>query len=172
MDITSLLHDDVNVIDIYVCPRGATDGAIGWAKPVQTIPTFGGKGTAQHFIEYHHRELCYVYDTANDGQRVLKKTVIGFSTHKPFMAYAYQEDQLPPHKFPCVSEVTHRQEIHRTTYRINNRLFFIVDCERAENGEDWTYYYVRYQHAPNVDTKKLEDDIRHVLNQCKRTLAA
>lgn len=176
MDISALLHDDVNVIDIYICPRGATvDGdwanIIGWEKPAPTLPTFGtSKGTPQHFLEYHHRELCYVYDTANDGQRVLQKKVIASSSQRPFVAYAYQEDQLPPHKFPCVSEVTHKQEIERTTYRINNRLFFIVDVEK-EGENTWTYYYVRYQHAPNVDTKKLEDDLRNVLKQCKRTFA-
>lgn len=185
MDFSNLLHESVNVVDIYICPRGAQNNGdwasqIGWATPSSNIPSFGGgKGSLQHFIEYFHRELCYVYDTANDGQRVLKRTVLASQQHRPFVAYAYQEDQLPSHKYPCVSELTHKQEIQRTTFRINNRLSFIIDIEcpsdsssANENSdrESYTYYYIRYQHAHNVDTKKIEEDVKYALNNCKRTL--
>lgn len=171
IDLSNLLLEGVNIVDIYICPRGAEcsdDWAcVGWSTPAKSLPNFGnGKGVSQHFLEYYHRELCYVYDTANDGQRVLQRKLLKTIQQRSLIAYAYQEDQLPAHKYPCVSEVTHKQEVHRTTYRINNRLSFIVDVEK--HGEiTWTFYYLRYQHAPNVDTKKVEEDMKYALRACK-----
>lgn len=173
MELSSLLSDTVNVVDIYLCQGGSDDApwvSVGWDKPI-TVPTTFGKGTVQSLIEYHHRELCYVYDTSNDGQRVLKRNLI---SHKMiggakgrFSGYAFFEEQLPSHQFPCVDEMTHKQQIQRTMYRINNRLSFIVDHE-ADCGQ--YYFYVRYQHAPNVDEKKMESDVKFALNQIRRVL--
>lgn len=174
MDITTLVTDNTNIVDIYICntdPTKNTDWAtIGWDKPPAALPNFG-KGTSQYLIEYHHRELSYIYDTANDGQRVLKRTFLGMQRHRPFIAYAYLEDQLPSHKFPCVNEITYKQELQRVTHRINNRLSFIIDQETCD-GETYTYYYLRYQHAPNVDTKKMESDLKYAMTQCRKAMCS
>ncbi len=171
MELSSLLSDEVNVVDIYVSHRGkdkAPWAEVGWDKPM-TVPAAFGKGTVQSLIEYHHRELCYVYDTSNDGQRVLKRNLLA---HKlgaggNFVGYAFFEEQLPSHQFPCVDEMTHKQEIQRTTYRINNRLSFIVDYE-ADGGQ--YYFFIRYQHAPNVDVKKMESDVKFAMGQCRKAI--
>lgn len=168
MDLTSLLLDDVNVVDIYLLPKREDAGpsiTVGWDKPIQNIPPTFGKGTSQTFVEYYHRELAYVYDTQNDGQRLLKKNLKHHILQYPFSYYAFAEEQLPSHRFPCSDEITHKQELQRTTYRINNRVSFIVDYE----PDNSTYYhYIRYIHAPNVDTKKVESDLKYALSQCKK----
>lgn len=174
MDLTTLVSDNVNTVDVYICPNETLSQTphwvnVGWSKPAASLPSFG-KGTSQYLIEYHHRELCYVYDTANDGQRVLKRNTVRVQRQRPFVAYAYLEDQLPSHKFPCVDEVTHKQEVQRVTHRINNRLSFIIDYEVHNDGSSFYYYYLRYQHAANVDTKKMEGDLKYALSQCRRAI--
>lgn len=172
MDLSTLISDDVNIIDIYICPVETSTQThwvnVGWEKPAPRLPSFG-KGCSQHLIEYNHRELCYVYDTANDGQRVLKRNLVRMQWHRPFVAYAFSEDQLPSHKYPCVNEIAHKQEVQRVSHRINNRLSFIIDHESYGN-ESFYYYYIRYQHAANVDTKKIEGDVKYALAQCRKAL--
>lgn len=168
MELSALLNDEVNVVDIYICRRADTNAnpwvEVGWDKPMQ-VPSAFGKGTAQTIVEYHHRELCYVYDTSNDGQRVIKKTLLMHKLQGTHAAYAFVEEQLPSHRYPCVDETTHKQEIQRTTYRINNRLTFVMDRD-----SEFYYFYLRYQHAPNVDAKKMDADVKFALNQCRKAL--
>lgn len=167
MELSALLNDEVTVVEIYLCRRSDNSMQwiqVGWDKPM-TVPSTFGNGTVQTMMEYYHRELCYVYDTNNDGQRVIKRNLLCHKVNGNYAAYAFAEEQLPSHTFPCVDEITHKQEIERTTYRINNRISFIVDKE-----EDHYYFFLRYHHAPNVDAKKMDADVKFALNQCRKVM--
>lgn len=175
LELSSLLNDEVHVVDIYLCrqPVSAQVGwvQVGWDKPIASVPSAFGKGTSQKMLEYHHRELCYVYDTSNDGQRVIKRTLAEFKGDGRYAAYAFKEEQLPSHRYPCVDEISHKQEVLRTTYRINNRLSFVVDSETGVDATGSMYYYfLRYQHAPNVDAKKMDMDVKFALSQCRKIM--
>lgn len=169
MDVANFISDSVNIVDFYITPQRVSEDTpwvqIGFSGLSRPLPPTLGKGSSQTLREYHHRDLCYVYDTGNDGQRVLKQQLVHHGRDRNCVVYAWNEQCLPSHKFPCVNEITHRQTLHRTSYRVNNRVSFIVD----HDGE-FTYYYVRYQHAPNVDTKKMEQDIQRTLAMCKRAI--
>jgi hypothetical protein len=176
MDLSTLITDDVNIVEVYLCVKPQkTDSLkepwidIGWeGTPKQLPASFPyGKGTSQVLLEYHHRDMCYVYDTANDGQRVLQKRVARTALDRHYVGYSYIEEQLPSHKFPCLNEMTQKQELHRTTYRVNNRLSYVVDYEP---NADVHYCYIRYQHSANVDIDKMNGDIKRTMSVIKRTM--
>jgi hypothetical protein len=59
--------------------------------------------------------------------------------------------------YPCVIEQSHKTQIIRSSYRINNRTYIIHDVDMNTKDE---CVYIRYTHAPQVDLKKYEIDFQ------------
>lgn len=180
----------VNTVEIYIRARNSNSSDNGLCIPIDGIPkakiiTFGG-GYETKLANYFYKDLCYSYDLANDAQRVIKRNVLqdinqgdNISTRKNTMAcyvLCINEDTLPSHRFPCVREVSHTNVVNRTSYRINNRMYVIHESECTEEDEkekDKHYenqlLYVRYNHAPQVDLKQMQNDLDKVLKLLHKT---
>lgn len=164
LDLASFVSEKPLVIEIYICPR-KTDGddliEIGWdhgkAPAVQTM----GTGITSSLRTYIHRDLMYSYDLSNDAQKVTRQIFEHDAKMEHFYIMCYEEEVLPCHRFPCTNEIVHESSLIRTSYRINNRLTFVLDKNQNEQKE---YLYVRYHHSPNVDISKMNQDV----NTCLR----
>lgn len=156
-NIQDFLTDDSNHIEVFFCPNTVdhkSSHSITVARKQSCRIVGLGNGSKQELKEYYHNDMTYVYDLSNDGQRVYRKLAQQEYSHKNVYAVSYIEEVIPTHRFPCTNEITHETSIHRTTYRINNRTFFIHDQEG-----DLHYYYIRYQHSQNVDIRKMQADM-------------
>lgn len=164
MELSKYLSDQTQVVEFYICPKpveipkGTEYIDCGWKKYPHSIPF--ANGHRMKLKEYHHRDMCYTYDLDNDGQRVVRKMLLMDEGYQNVYIAAYEEDVLPAHRFPCVQEITSESQYERVSYRINNRTFLYHDIE-----DGWEYVYIRYQHAPNVDTKQMQSDISRALKK-------
>ena len=107
------------------------------------------------YVEFVYRNLYYIYDCADDAQRLFKRQLIFNGQMR-----AYKEDILAAHQFPCSQEITLKREVSKMSWRINHRLFLIVEHEMTDDyARPATYVYLRYNHSPSMDVKKIEGDI-------------
>ena len=167
IDLATLLSEHGNHVEIYICPQmvhESTSIKVGWRNAIKLDSLRLGNGSQQHIKEYYHRDMVYTYDLTNDGQRVYRKLAQNDLCYDRIYAVSYIEEVLPTHRFPCTCDTAHEMTVHRTTYRINNRMYFVHDIEDDQNH----YYYVKYQHAQNVDMKKMQQDLDHVLARIKQ----
>ena len=117
---------------------------------------------------------------ANDGQRVSKRTYIkdmatATQANPQMYVLGIKEDTLPSHRFPCTNEIAHKNTTKRVSYRINNRMFLCVDTEHTEHPENThdtqdteatSYMYIKYNHSPQVDLKKMQSDVERTIRMC------
>ena len=167
MDIASIINDDTQVLEIYVCPtKACLDGddpiRVGWdhISAIQTL----GQGHTTSMRVYFHRDMCYTYDKENDGQRVIARRLCNEALLSDNLyVMSLEEDVLPSHRFPTTDEIAYETDLTRTTYRINNRINVVHDKEGVHQ-----YMYLRYTHAPNVDTKKTVEDLEKAIRRAMR----
>jgi len=157
MKLSLLLKENVNVVEIYFCPEDisldASSFICSW-DVLPKIPTHSFKNRMdQCVMEFCHRDLIYSYDQSNDAQRVYQKNLIDDTIDKKMYIVSFQEESQPTHRFPCTMEIHEKREIHRVYYKVNNRMFFIIEKE----NEKWTMY-LRYNHATNVDMESMDND--------------
>lgn len=168
MDLHSLIQANTHVVEVFLCPESVKSDDphahvhVGWEKPFAIQGLGNGHATKLH--EYYHRDLCYSYDMGNDAQRVVRRVEQNEQHHGNWYGTAYTEDVLPSHMFPSTKEIVKEGCIDRISYRINNRMFIYHD---HEPGND--YYYVRYQHAPNVDLQKMQADLDKAMRMLHRS---
>lgn len=181
----------VNCVEIYLCPNLPSNATpdenvipvkLGDLNTKIRLSRGLGAGSKTSFLNYHYRDMCYTYDRTSDAQRVTQRTycndhdthIIRKSTSVRLYAICFKEDTLPTHRFPCTRELAHKSMVTRTSYRVNNRLFLhheTVEDMNEQNegidncaGSESEYMYLRYNHAPQVDLVKTQQDIDHVLN--------
>jgi len=186
LDIAAIINkqsNNVNCIEIYICRsfisgENATKAIIIPVDANLTSPILGlGTGTQTKIESYWYRDMSYTYDTANDAQRVTKRSFYNdhIIQHQHGMHCMYvvvlNEDTLPSHMFPCVNEITNNNTTYRTSYRINNRMFLYHDVvgEYATGSNEKKvintseYLYLRYKHSQQVDLIKIQADIDRVI---------
>ena len=182
IDLSVYLREPVNTVEIYWLPQRRPEVQvetlwvdIGWPmSPDAALSRLFGNGSVQKFTEFHHRDLTYIYDLANDGQRAYRRVTLQDQLLERAYVVALQEENVPPHKFPCVQEIQATTTTTRTVYRINNRMYVLHD--RVEHSNNTVpapapmsqYIYIRYQHAPNVDLTKMQTDLQRTLGILKR----
>ena len=131
-------------------------------KPkIASLPFYGKYNTK--IIEYYYKDMIYTYDLSNDAQKVFRKTVLQDYTsprNNKMYCVSYNEETLPIHRFPSTNEIINKEEITRTTYRINNRIFVYHDKYESKNIE---YIYIKYNHSENIDIKKMQEDIEKTI---------
>jgi hypothetical protein len=167
IDLQNLLaNKNVNCVEVYIrnTHTSSKDSSVIPLHGMQksNIVTFGS-GHTMTIKNYYYKDLCYSYDTVNDAQRVIKRAhVHDYDAGNGAYVLCINEDTLPSHRFPCVNEVSHTNNVLRTSYRINNRMY--VNHESVnEDGVCTEIVYVRYNHAPQVDLKQMQNDMDKVL---------
>lgn len=169
MKLSSLLTENVNVVEIYFCPDDLTLDASSFTCSWETLPkipvhTFKNR-MDQCVMEYCHRDLIYSFDQSNDAQRVYQRNLISDSVDNKMYIVSFQEESQPTHRFPCTLEIHEKREIHRVYYKVNNRIFFVVEKE----NEKWTMY-LRYNHSSNVDMDSMETDWQQVFKMLQKCI--
>ena len=175
-DLSVYLAEPVNVVEIYWLPQRRPDVQsdtlsveVGWPNaPTALLAKYFGNGSTQRYREYTHRDVICAYDLANDAQRTYQRATA--QDHLMDRAYvlALHEEPVPPNRFPCVTEIQDISDIVRTTYRINNRMNVVHDTvtdgsDGPNAGATSDYVYVRYTHAANVDTPRMQQDLQRTL---------
>ena len=153
----------IQTVHIYVCPKaGQTlEGIMDLRWPTNRLVSSLSLPTSSQTVwEYHHNDLCYTYDLANDSQRVTRLVCQKEVLQGRFYILAFQEDTLPVHRFPCIDEIE-KQKTSKTVYRINNRLTLIHES----NG----LIYFNYNHGFNVDVKKIQYDLQRTITNLRFT---
>jgi hypothetical protein len=169
MKLSSLLKENVNVVEIYFCPEDisldVSSFTCSWDM-LPKIPTHFFKNRMdQCVMEYCHRDLVYSFDQSNDAQRVYQKNLVSDSIDNKLYSACFQEESHPTHRFPCTMEIHDKREIYRVYYKVNNRLFFVIEKE----NEKWTLY-LRYNHATNVDMESMEVDWEQTLKTLQKAI--
>jgi hypothetical protein len=169
MDTTSIYdlnvlaqYPEANIIEWYFLPKAQTtvpdDSTltidIGYGRP--QFPSIRFRNP-QVLEEYRYKELLYIYDRSNDGQRTLCRQALqeNISGDGEVYRLVLQEDTLPSHRFPCSLEVHKNDSVVRRSFKINNRLHLLEDCI----NESIYQYYLRFHYAPNVDVVKIQKDL-------------
>jgi len=172
-DLSSCITDGVNCVEVYICQNKqketsqplATDSLssiidVSWNTAhdlAKILKGYANYKNTTEVAEFYYRHLCYTYDRANDGQRVTHKKFIKDMITDNCYAVSYDEEVLPSHMYPCVTEQSHKTQIKRTSYRVNNRMYIVHDVDMNTKNET---LYIRYTHAPQVDLKKYELDFQ------------
>jgi len=142
--------------------RDAGSGTISVVANYQPITAFGA-GYETHLTNYYFKDIVYTYDMTNDGQRVTKRTFVKDEKHtQGLYVLCLDEDTLPSHRFPCVRDLSHKNTITRRSYRINNRVYLNHDIVHEDESVTDALYF-KYNHAPKVDVKQIQNDIDRAL---------
>lgn len=171
IELEACIKPNVNCVEVYICyvkPKNIENSSsiidISWNKSNdinKILKNYLNYKSSTELVEYNYRDLCYVYDRSNDGQRVIRKKFIKDTYTDSCYAVSYEEEILPSHTYPCVNELSNKKTLQRNTYRVNNRMFIIHDIELESKEE---YVYIRYNHSPQVDLKKNEIDFQRAYN--------
>jgi hypothetical protein len=175
-DLSSCITDGVNCVEVYICKNKPemtnhtdNDSASGSLSSIidvswntandltKILKGYANFKNTTEVVEFYYRHLCYTYDRANDSQRVTHKKFIKDMATDNCYAVSYDEEVLPSHMYPCVIEQSHKTQIKRSSYRVNNRTYIIHDVDMDTREETM---YIRYTHAPQVDLKKYEIDFQ------------
>lgn len=166
-----LRNEQTNVVELYLCPQGrdkydSGHAVVGWTRDrcfdIQTM----GPGHVTKIQDYYRFDMCYSYDLDSDTQRITRRSVqLEVSDGgSPWYGIAWKEEVLPSHRFPCTRSNISRVVTVRKSYRISNRMHLVHDLE-----DDINYYYIRYQHAPNLDMTKMQSDFQRAIRVLHRS---
>lgn len=112
------------------------------------------------FKEYITDDVVYTYDLNTDAQKLTRRIWKNDLIKSNMYIVAFDEETLPPHKFPCTNDIASIEIIERYQYRINNRMHFNIDKTEMNN-----YIYISYNHSPQVDIDKMERDYKNALTK-------
>jgi len=118
------------------------------------------------FKEYIADDIVYTYDLNTDAQKVTRRIWKNDMIKPNMYVIAFDEENLPPHKFPCTNNISSVETTERYQYRINNRMYFNVDKTKTNN-----YIYINYNHSAQVDTDKMERDYQTAFQKIKSTIS-
>ena len=167
INITKLLTDDTNIIEIYICPKqndnpNFIDIALDENKINKIKEKYSSFRTTKYNIFYRNH-LSYIYDDSNDNQIVSMKSTknsLFIKTKGSFndlYAISYKEDKLPIHYFPCTNDIDYFSTIIINEVKINNRITLVI-----KNDNNIMSSYIQYRHGDNVDIEKIKDCISMV----------
>lgn len=157
-------NNGTNIVEIFLCPSyfKSTENTyaidVGWDKPQE----FFHLENPQEEIQYHHRDMCYVFDTKNDAQKSFRRIVRNEMFYKNLYILALQEESVPSHCFPSTHDINAVIKTTKYSQKINNRMHWIYEKDEKKNC--WISY-IRYQHAPNVEMTKMQLDLEKTLQR-------
>lgn len=169
MDINRYLKNDINSVYIYLNnPKNPEYINVKVDKDdvIKYMNTHYGEGNNIEFTEYTMKDMVYCYNKSNDGQKVYRKILKNHGVKNGI--YCYDEELLPPHRFPCTDDIKYKCEIKKFSYRINNRIYLNYEEEKNKDDETYKYIYIHYKHSENVDVKRMNIDILKVMKYLRR----
>lgn len=160
-------EESINCIEVYIAmQKDDRKIEVGKRTPFQLY--FMQNANLSNIREYHHKDLTYIFDLADDGQKAIRRILIKDTYIGNIYALSYKEDVLPSHRFPCTDDISHKNEIERKIYRVNNRMFVYYDKVKEKDDTIYYYVYIRYNHAQNVDLKKMQIDMDNTIQRLEK----
>jgi hypothetical protein len=169
MDLSSYLDENTNVVELYFCQEEINSNTISFSCSWDKLPRIPlnifKSRIDQVIIEFHKGDIVYCYDQGNDSQRVYQKELKKDKVDGKIYISSLNELTYPTHRFPCTNNINDKRTIHRISYKINNRMSFIIEKE----NELWTLY-MRYNHSSIVDIDSMNKEWNEKLKQLQKNI--
>ena len=162
IDISSLLCDDTNIIEIYLLNSAVTD---------ETKSKFNISVSDEYLdkikkrfkltkettlVCFNRNNLSYVYDLSNDSQYVYLRKLDNMIIKANLCALAFNEMKMQTHSFACTNDIDNRVEYKYQEFKINNRVSLVIKNKNL---------YIHYRHSKEVDLDKIQDIISNVIKR-------
>jgi len=163
IDISKLISDDTNIIEIYIMNSKTNDDLnkinIFISDDLINKIKQKFKITKETTLVYFNRNnLSYVYDLSNDSQYVYLRKLENMEIVNNFYCLAFNEMKMQTHSFACTNDIDNRSEFKYQEFKINNRISLIIKNNNI---------YIHYRHSKEVDIDKIQDTINNLIKRLK-----
>ena len=166
IDISKLLTDNTNVIEIYLM----NNLKLATVKPIlnkidiyindallNKIKTKFKITKETTLVYYNRNNLSYIYDLSNDSQFVyLRKLENAAITDSNFYGLAFNEMKMQTHSFACTNDIDNKVEYKIQEFKINNRISLMIKNNNV---------YIYYKHSKDVDIEKTQEIINGIIKK-------
>lgn len=160
INITSLLTEDTNIIEIYLINTETTDPHKINILINDTIidkikQKFKITKETTH-VYFNRNNLCYVYDLSNDSQYVFLRKLQNMQIKNNLCYLAFNEMKMQSHSFACTNDIDSKIEYKVIEFKINNRISIVIKNNNV---------YIHYKHSKEVDLDKIQDVINNLIKR-------
>ena len=161
LNISNLITDNTNIIEIYMCnPLKTKEDLkidIHINNDILNNIRKKFKLTKQTTLVYYNRNnLCYVYDLSNDSQYLYLRKLENKQDYNKLYGLAFNEMKMQSHSFACTNEIDNKCEYNVEEFKINNRISLII---RNNN------VYISYKHSKEVEIDKIQEIINKIITK-------
>jgi len=160
INITSLLCDDTNIIEIYLMNlNGSNDNKMNIRMTDDYLDKIRKRFKLTKettIVNFNRNNLSYVYDLSNDSQYVYLRKLDNMIIKANLCALAFNEMKMQTHSFACTNDIDNKVEYKYQEFKINNRISLIIKNNNI---------YIHYRHSKEVDLDKIQDIITNVIKR-------
>jgi len=161
IDISKLISDDTNIIEIYLMNDKKTEDSnkvnILISDDIINKIKQKFKITKETTLVYFNRNnLSYVYDLSNDSQYVYLRKLENTMIKSNFYFLAFNEMKMQTHSFACTNDIDNRIQYKYLEFKINNRISIIIKNNNL---------YIYYRHSKEVDIDKIQEIINGIIRK-------
>ena len=160
IDITKLISQDTNIIEIYFLngkPEDSNKMNILISDDIIEKIKQKFKITKETTLVYFNRNnLSYVYDLSNDSQFVYLRKLEDMKVQGNLCCLSFNEMKMQTHSFACTNDIDSRVEYKYLEFKINNRISLIIKNNNL---------YIHYRHSKEADLDKIQDVITNLIKR-------
>jgi hypothetical protein len=160
IDITKLISQDTNIIEIYFLngkPEDSNKMNILISDDIIEKIKQKFKITKETTLVYFNRNnLSYVYDLSNDSQFVYLRKLEDMKVQGNLCCFSFNEMKMQTHSFACTNDIDSRIEYKYLEFKINNRISLIIKNNNL---------YIHYRHSKEADLDKIQDVITNLIKR-------
>jgi len=164
IDISKLLTDNTNIIEIYLINNKKIDTSLYKRKIniyvedniINKIRTRFKVTKETTLIYYNKNNLSYVYDLSNDNQIVYLRKLENIQMANNYYGLAFNEMKMQTHSFACTNDIDNKVEYKMQEFKINNRISLIIKNNNV---------YIYYKHSKDVDIEKTQEIINGIIKK-------
>lgn len=160
INITSLLCDDTNIIEIYLINLNCSnDNKMNIRMTEDYLDKIRKRFKLTKettIVNFNRNNLSYVYDLSNDSQYVYLRKLDNMIIKANLCALAFNEMKMQTHSFACTNDIDNKVEYKYQEFKINNRISLIIKNNNI---------YIHYRHSKEVDLDKIQDIIANVIKR-------
>ena len=160
IDITKLISQDTNIIEIYFLngkPEDSNKMNILISDDIIEKIKQKFKITKETTLVYFNRNnLSYVYDLSNDSQFVYLRKLEDMKVQGNLCCLSFNEMKMQTHSFACTNDIDSRIEYKYLEFKINNRISLIIKNNNL---------YIHYRHSKEADLDKIQDVISNLIKR-------
>jgi len=160
IDITKLISQDTNIIEIYFLngkPEDSNKMNILISDDIIEKIKQKFKITKETTLVYFNRNnLSYVYDLSNDSQFVYLRKLEDMKVQGNLCCLSFNEMKMQTHSFACTNDIDSRIEYKYLEFKINNRISLIIKNNNL---------YIHYRHSKEADLDKIQDVITNLIKR-------